>query len=205
MSGTVFGRSRFVLKLLAALVLDHSHADRTGARRADAGAQDRCPGTDQERWAMAIALMPKFPIPDRSKLSILGSTRDSEDGVIEIGWCDGVLSDGRAFRAEMWAHDQVSYLTIFFSTLGIENLNDEEIRQFIQRERLVTFAQNAPQHCAAHKFDDFAGNELWSVSVTVGGEETTYLAESIPIFPYSKIGEPNTMFNPVPIKAAHRV
>jgi hypothetical protein len=56
---------------------------------------------------MAIALQPKFPVPDRSKQPVR-STKD-EKGVIDIGWCDGALSDGRAFRAEMWAQDQISY------------------------------------------------------------------------------------------------
>ena len=70
---------------------------------------------------MAIALQPKFPIPDRTKQPVR-STRD-EDGVIDIGWCEGVLSDGRAFRAEMWAQDQISMLTLFFSTAGFELWN----------------------------------------------------------------------------------
>ena len=61
---------------------------------------------------MAIALQPKFPSSDRSKQTI-HFTKD-EDGVIDIGWCDGILSDGRAYRAEMWAQDQMSLLTIFF-------------------------------------------------------------------------------------------
>jgi hypothetical protein len=60
---------------------------------------------------MAIALQPKYPTPDRSKQRV-HFTKD-EDGVIDVGWCDGALSDGRAFRAEMWAQDQVSLLTVF--------------------------------------------------------------------------------------------
>lgn len=59
---------------------------------------------------MAIVLQPKYPIPNRSKQTIHFS-RD-EDGVIDIGWCDGVFSDGPSFRAEMWAQDQISMLTI---------------------------------------------------------------------------------------------
>lgn len=66
---------------------------------------------------MATALQPKFPAPDRARQPVR-STKD-DDGIIDIGWCDGVLSDGRAFRAEMWAQNQVSMLTIFFSTVGI--------------------------------------------------------------------------------------
>ena len=35
--------------------------------------------------------------------------------------------------------------------------------------------------------------------------DQTYIDNSVPIFPYSKVGEPNTMFNPVPIKAAYQI
>jgi len=151
---------------------------------------------------MAIVLQPKFPIPDRSKQAAR-STKD-EDGVVDIGWCDGALSDGRAFRAEMWAQDQISMLTIFFSTIGIIEFHQDAIRQFVQNEGLVSFADNADQkYCSAMKFTDDAGNQLWSVNVVVGDEDNTYITNSISIFPYSKIGEPNTMFQPVPISAAH--
>jgi len=149
---------------------------------------------------MAIALQPKFPIPDRSKQTV-HLTKD-DDGVIDIGWCDGVLSDGRAYRAEMWAQDQISLLTIFFSTIGMEEFDAEQIRRLIQIEGLVSFVENGQQHCTALKFTDDAGNEVWSVNVVVGDEEKSFLTKSIPIFPYSKIGEPNTMFHPIPIKAA---
>ena len=152
---------------------------------------------------MAIALRPSFASPDRSK-QIVHSTKD-EDGVIDIGWCDGVLSDGRAYRAEMWAQDQMSMLTIFFSTKGMEEFDAEQIRRLIQLEGLVSFVENGEDHCTALKFTDDAGNEVWSVNVILGDDEKTFLTKSIPIFPYSKIGEPNTMFHPIPIKAAHAV
>ena len=42
---------------------------------------------------MAIALQPKFPIPDRTSQPVR-SMKD-EDGMIDIGWCEGVLSDVR--------------------------------------------------------------------------------------------------------------
>ena len=150
---------------------------------------------------MAIALQPKFPTPDRSKQRVC-FTKD-EDGVIDIGWCDGVLSDGRSFRAEMWAQDQVSLLTFFFSIVGIEHLDAETIRGLVQFEGLVSFVENGPQYCTPRKFFDDAGNEVWSVNIVVGDDENTFVSKSIPIFPYSQTGEPNTMFHPIPIKAAY--
>jgi len=67
----------------------------------------------------------------------------------------------------------------------------------------VSFVEDGQQHCTALKFTDDAGNEVWSLNVVVGDEERSFLARSIPIFPYSKIGEPNTMFQAIPIKAAY--
>jgi hypothetical protein len=150
---------------------------------------------------MAIALQPRFPIPDRTRQPIR-SMKD-QDGVIDVGWCDGVLSDGRAFRAEMWAQDQVSMLTVFFSTIGLENLDAEEMKRFVEQEGLVSFRKTGPSHCATAVFIDDGGNQFWSVNVLVGDEDQTYIDSSAPIFPFSTIGEPNTIFNSVPIRAAH--
>ncbi len=142
---------------------------------------------------MAIALHPKFPIPDRSKQPVRAAK--DEDGVIDIGWCDGALSDGRAFRAEMWAQDQISMLTIFFSALNMDEMDEDAVQEFVQEEGLVSFADNAgPKYCSVAKFADDAGNQLWSVNIVVGDEDQTYISDSIPIFPFSKSGEPNTMF-----------
>jgi hypothetical protein len=148
---------------------------------------------------MAIAIQPKLPIPDRTKQAIR-STKD-QDGVIDIGWCDGVLSHGRAFRAEMWAQDQVSMLTFFFSSIGLEALDAEGMKRFIEQEGLLSFRRSGPSYCSAAPFIDDGGNQVWSVKIVVGGEDQTYIDNSVPIFPYSRVGEPNTMFNPVPIKA----
>jgi hypothetical protein len=151
---------------------------------------------------MGIAIQPKFPIPDRTKQPI--RLTKEPDGAVDLLWCDGVLSDGRAFRAEMWAQDQVSMLTFFFSTFGLEDLDQEAMKRLVEREGLVSF-RSGESYCDAARFIDDGGNEVWSVNIVVGDDEQTYIDNSVPLFPYSRVGEPNTMFNPVPIKAAHRI
>lgn len=152
---------------------------------------------------MAIAIQPKFPIPDRTKQPI--RLKKDEDGVIDLLWCYGVLTDGRAFRGEMWAQDQVSLLTFFFSTFGLEHLDQEAMKRLVEQEGLVSFRSSGPSYCDAALFIDDEGNEVWSVNIVVGDDEQTFIENSVPLFPYSRVGEPNTMFNTVPIKAAHRV
>lgn len=149
---------------------------------------------------MAIAIQPKFPIPDRSSQAVRFAK--DEDGVVDIAWCDGVLSDGRAFRAEMWAQDQISMLTIFFSTAGLEDLDPEAMKRFVEEEGLVSFRKTAASRCTAVRVIDDAGSPVWSVNVVVGDQDETYLDGSVPIFPYSESGEPNTVFYSVPIEPA---
>ena len=71
--------------------------------------------------------------------------------------------------------------------------------------RGISFRSGGPSYCSAALSIDDGGNQVWSVNIVVGDEDQTYIDNSVPIFPYSKVGEPNTMFNPVPIKAAHRI
>jgi hypothetical protein len=151
---------------------------------------------------MAVVLQPQYPIPDRSKQTLLYERDD--DGVVDIGWCDGALSDGRPFRAEMWAQDGVSMLTIFFSTIGLEDLDQVQIKKLVIAEGLARFRPTAPERCESRKISDDGGNAVWSVNINIGDDDNTFLSEAVPIFPYSRLGEPNTMFNPAPIKAGHR-
>ena len=79
---------------------------------------------------MAIAMQQRFPIPELSTHRV----RLSPDakGFIDIGWCDGVLSDGRHFRSRLWAENTVSYVSIFFSTIDVPELEDQAMRNFLE-------------------------------------------------------------------------
>ena len=141
---------------------------------------------------MAIALNPKFPAPDRSDQTI-NRVKD-EDGVIDVGWNEGVMSDGRPFRIEMWAHDGVSMLTAFFSAFDFADLNDEKIAALILAEAFVTFREGARQYIEKMLRDDPSGNLMWSASVVVGDEDLTSLAGPLPIFPHPSVGEASSIF-----------
>lgn len=125
---------------------------------------------------MARTVAPLYPAPDRSDQ--VRHFRKDEDGVIDIGWSDGAMSDGRPYIAEMWAQDQVSMLTLFFSSKGIEDSNGEQIRNLIVKEGLVAFRSGAQTYCDSTAFIDCAGNALWSVNIVVGDEDNTYLTAS---------------------------
>ena len=138
-----------------------------------------------------IVLDPRFPAPDRTAQTV--NRTKSADGVIDIGWCEGVLSDGRPFRAEMWAQDQISMLTFFFGTLGLEALGDGALFALVEKEGLVRPAPKAAPSFSVRKWSDPSGAEFWSVNVVVGTEDETRLAGSVPVSRYAADG-PNSVF-----------
>jgi hypothetical protein len=77
----------------------------------------------------------------------------------------------------------------------MKDFDDNAMQAFVENERLVSF-KGERRYCASAKWLDDAGIEFWSVNIVVGDDENTFINQSFPIFPYSKQGGPNTMFNP---------
>jgi hypothetical protein len=55
----------------------------------------------------------RFPRPDRSNLKP-NFSKTPENDVLDLGWHEGVLKDGRPYRSEYWCQDQISMLTYYF-------------------------------------------------------------------------------------------
>jgi hypothetical protein len=127
----------------------------------------------------------RFPVPDRSGQTI--STVKGEDGVLDLGWCEGVLADGRPFRAELWAQDQITVLTFFFSVLGLETLNADAVYALVETDGLERRAAGFDPSFQVTRWTDPHGAEFWSVNVTVGTDEETRLADSVAVVRYTAL------------------
>jgi hypothetical protein len=76
-----------------------------------------------------------YPKPDRSdqKPSLV---KTPENDVIDIGWNEGVLSDGRPLPRRVLAQEQVTSLTSFFSTHGLEDITNAQFGDFLVHRSL---------------------------------------------------------------------
>jgi hypothetical protein len=108
-----------------------------------------------------------------------------ENDILDLCWAEGVLSDGRPFRAECWCQDQVTMLTFFVSTTGLEAASQEELADLLVREGLVQFA-SGQRYVDSSKWLDDAGNEMWSINVVVGDEDSTFVSNSVSLYPYNR-------------------
>lgn len=114
-----------------------------------------------------------YPKPDRSDQTP-HPAKTPDDESIDLGFCEGVLSDGRPYRAEVWAESQITMLTFFFSSIGLEHASDEVLTQLLVDEGLVEFLSDH-RYVSGLKMRDAAGCEMWSVNVVVGDEDELYV------------------------------
>lgn len=100
-----------------------------------------------------------YPKLDRSDFHPNFKKIEQNDAV-DIGWSEGVLSDGRACRAECWAIDQVTMLTFFSSDKNIETASTVGLNNLLIKEGLIEFLTDK-NVTAVRKFNDPVGNTLW--------------------------------------------
>ena len=123
----------------------------------------------------------KYPSIDRTNYQVCKVKNG--DGILDIGWTEGILSDGRPYRAELWAQDQITVLTVFFSVLGLEDFDTAALSRLIETHGIVSFGSlSAP--ISASLFQDEKENMFWSVNIAVGDEESTFIKSSATIHSY---------------------
>ena len=125
-----------------------------------------------------------FPKPDRSDFAP-NFEKTAENDVLDLGWAEGQLSDGRPFRVESWCQDQMTMLTYFMSTKGLKHADDEFFRGLLVSEGLICFTESGQRHVSASKIKDASGNKMWSVNVVIGDEEETYAEDAFPLSSYT--------------------
>jgi hypothetical protein len=126
----------------------------------------------------------QYPKPDRSKIKP-NFSKTPENDAVDIAWQEGVLSDGRPYRAEYWCQDQISMVTFFISTIGLENATNDDFKRLLETENLNKFKPGY-SYVQAHRFTDPSGNDLWSINVMVGDDENTYVEAGVPLLPYPR-------------------
>ena len=127
--------------------------------------------------------MPQYPRPDRSDFEP-NLHKSDENPALDVGWAEGKLRDGRPYRAECWAEDGVTSLTLFFSTIGLESFTDADFAALVEAEGLVQFTGER-RYVAAAPLTDSSGNDMWSVNVVVGDDEETFVIDQLQLRGYA--------------------
>ena len=122
-------------------------------------------------------LIKKFPVPCRVDY-VPSPYEPDEDGVQDVGYYNGRLSDGRAYRLECWRMDDMLMLTVMFSDLCLEGYRREDMPLLLEAEEIVRFT-GASRKLQAARTEDDRGQNVWAINLLLANKKGTY-AEIVP-------------------------
>lgn len=127
---------------------------------------------------------PAYPRPTR--LGYVASPWEpDENGVLDVGYALGRLSDGRPYRLECWRMDEMLMATIMFSSLYLEGYCRRDMPLLLELEGIVSFdtGKGRPRLQAAQTRDD-AGQAVWALNVQLAAGQTGYARVAVPLQRY---------------------
>ncbi len=89
--------------------------------------------TEQESNSRKAFSLPK---PDLSAF-IPHPSQEDIDGERDIGWAEREWKDGRPYRAELRSWKDLTVVTFFFSTLGLETAEGSDLAALLDKESMV--------------------------------------------------------------------
>lgn len=131
-------------------------------------------------------LIKKFPIPTRIDY-VPSPYEPDEDGVQDVGYKSGTLSDGRGYRLECWRMDDMLMITIMFSDLALEGYKREDMPLLLESEGLVSFLGERRPLQAARTTDD-AGNSVWAINMMLQNNKGKIAELSLELHSYRSFG-----------------
>lgn len=127
-------------------------------------------------------LVNKFPAPSRIDY-VPSPYEPNEDGVMDVGYCTGALSDGRAYRVECWRMDEMLMMTMMFSDVGLSAWKRQDMFLLLELEGILeyTSSKRAVQ-CAMTKDDSEKG--VWALNMMLANGKGTYGKLLVPLKSY---------------------
>jgi hypothetical protein len=97
------------------------------------------------------------------------------DEVVDVGWAEGELSDGRPYRVECWSWGEATGVTVFVPDAGLEALSADAVNAMLDAGGLIT--NYVPQEITLLRFVDPAGTPCLSISYVIANAEDEHFAE----------------------------
>ena len=97
-----------------------------------------------------------------------------EDGVMDVGYKNGVLSDGRPFRLECWRMDEMLMLTVLFSNEGLGAYGRADMPLLLEGEEILRFVGTGKPRLQATQTSDDVGHSMWAINLMLANGQGTY-------------------------------
>lgn len=118
-------------------------------------------------------LIKKFNAPCRVDY-VPSPYEPDEDGVLDVGYKNGQLSDGRAYRLECWRMDEMLMLTVLFSNQGLTGYKREDMPLLLEGEQILRFMGTSKPRLQAAQTTDDVGQSMWALNLMLADARGTY-------------------------------
>ncbi|MBQ8417325.1 MAG: hypothetical protein IJX10_01610 [Phascolarctobacterium sp.] len=127
-------------------------------------------------------LIKKFPAPSRIDY-VPSPYEPNEDGVMDVGYYNGALSDGRAYRVECWRMDEMLMMTVMFSDLGLSAWKRQDMFCLLELEGILEYTAECRAVQCARTQDD-AERGVWALNMMLANGKGTYGKLLVPLHSY---------------------
>lgn len=118
----------------------------------------------------------KYP---KIKRDTIDFTSDTE--VCNIGFYEGIFTDGRPVRVEVWSSHEVISATVFFSIIDLEDLSEKEIKDLLIRNEIIELRED---NAYITEYEDSNENIFISINVALEDHDTVINKCIVPLKDY---------------------
>ena len=97
-----------------------------------------------------------------------------EDGVMDVGYLTGTMSDGRPFRLECWRMEEMLMLTVLFSSQGLSAYSRADMPLLLEGEEILRFLGTGKPKLQAAQTTDDVGQNMWALNLMLANNKGTY-------------------------------
>ena len=128
-------------------------------------------------------LFKKFTAPCRVDY-VPSPYEPNEDGVMDVGYKNGVLSDGRPYRLECWRMDELLMLTVLFSNQGLTGYTRADMPLLLEGEEILRFVGAGKPRLQATQTSDDVGQSMWAINLMLADNRGTYAELAVQLHSY---------------------
>ena len=128
-------------------------------------------------------LFKKFTAPCRVDY-VPSPYEPNEDGVMDVGYKNGVMSDGRPYRLECWRMDELLMLTVLFSNQGLTGYKRADMPLLLEGEEILRFVGAGKPRLQAAQTTDDVGQSMWAINLMLADNRGTYAELAVQLHSY---------------------
>ena len=128
-------------------------------------------------------LFKKFTAPCRGDY-VPSPYEPNEEGVMDVGYKNGVMSDGRPYRLECWRMDELLMLTVLFSNQGLTGYKRADMPLLLEGEEILRFVGAGKPRLQAAQTTDDVGQSMWAINLMLADNRGTYAELAVQLHSY---------------------